>query len=94
MNRKQIAQRLIFAADLPDAPMPGQPLVEIYGQDRVLIENHQGVTQYGKEVICIKVKFGQVCISGCQLELARMTKGQLVITGRIDGVGLFRGCGG
>ena len=94
MNRKQIAQRLIFASDLPDAPLPGQPLVEIYGQERVLIENHRGVTQYGKESICIKVKFGQVCVSGCRLELARMTKGQLVITGRIDGVSLFRGCGG
>ena len=94
MNRKQIAQRLIFAADLPDAPLPGLPLVEIYGQERVLIENHQGVTQYGRESICIKVRFGQIRISGCELELARMTKGQLVITGRIDGVSLFRGCGG
>lgn len=94
MSNKKIAHRLIFAADLPDAPLPGLPLVEIYGQDRVLIENHLGVTQYGREAICIKVKFGQICISGCDLELARMTKGQLVITGRIDGVSLYRGCGG
>lgn len=92
MNRKQIAQRLIFAADLPDAPLPGLPLVEISGQDRVLIENHLGVTQYGRESISVRVKFGQIRVSGCDLELARMTKEQLVITGRIDGVSLYRGC--
>lgn len=92
MNRKQIAQRLIFAADLPDAPLPGLPLVEISGQDRVLIENHLGVTQYGRESISVRVKFGQIRVSGCNLELARMTKEQLVITGRIDGVSLYRGC--
>ena len=92
MNRKQIAQRLIFAADLPDAPLPGLPLVEISGQNRVLIENHLGVTQYGRESISVRVKFGQIRVSGCDLELARMTKEQLVITGRIDGVSLYRGC--
>lgn len=92
MNRKQIAQRLIFAADLPDAPLPGLPLVELSGQNRVLIENHLGVTQYGRESISVRVKFGQIRVSGCDLELARMTKEQLVITGRIDGVSLYRGC--
>ena len=91
MNRKEIARRLIFAADLPDAALPGLPLIEIYGQERVLIENHQGVIQYGRETICIKVKYGTVCISGSELELARMTKCQLVITGSIDAVSLFRG---
>ena len=94
MNRKEIARRLIFAADLPDASLPGLPLIEIHGQERVLIENHRGVTQYGRETICVNVKFGKVCISGTDLELARMTKCQLVITGNIDGVSLFRGCGG
>lgn len=92
MRSNRIAQRLVFAADLPDAPLPGMPLVEIFGKERVLIENHQGVTQYGRETICIKVKFGQICIAGCDLELARMTKEQLVITGRIDGISLSGGC--
>ncbi|MBQ8358790.1 MAG: YabP/YqfC family sporulation protein [Oscillospiraceae bacterium] len=68
------------------------PIIEVCDRQRVLIENHQGVTQYGRETICIKVKFGQICIAGCDLELARMTKEQLVITGQIDGVSLYRGC--
>ena len=92
MKKNRIGQRIAFGADIPDATVPRLPIVEIAGESRVLIENHRGVTQYSRESICVKVKFGQVCVNGFALELARMTKGQLVITGRIDSVSLFRGC--
>lgn len=86
-------QRLTEGLDLPSESVPGQPLVEISGEERVLIENHAGVTAYGREQICVKVKFGQVQITGCGLELARMTKEQLIICGRIDSVTLQRRSG-
>ena len=91
MKKRSMVDRLAFSADLPDVTLPGQPLVEIAGESRVLIENHLGVTQYGRECIRVKVKFGQVCVSGSHLELTRMIKGQLVISGRIDAVSLCRG---
>lgn len=74
----------------PEA-VPGQPIVEIAGERRVLIENHLGVAAYGKKEILVNVKFGAVCVCGCNLEIMRMTKEQLVICGRIDSVGLQRG---
>lgn len=83
-------QRLADSADLTGEPMPAQPLVELAGDRRVFIEHHQGVTQYTREKICVKVKYGQVAVLGCGLELCRMTKEQLVIQGRIDGVTLIR----
>lgn len=73
----------------PEA-VPGQPIIEIAGDHRVLIENHHGVAAYGKEKILVNVKFGSVCICGCSLEILHMTKEQLVIYGRIDSVGLHR----
>lgn len=76
--------------DLPDEPVPGQPLIEIAGHRRVLIEHHCGVTEYGRQQICIKVKYGVVCVQGRGLELARMTKNQLIIAGCIDCVRLER----
>lgn len=82
--------KLAWAADLPDEPIPGQPLVEIIENRRVLIENHLGVSEYGESLIRVKVKFGTICISGCNLELARMTKGQLIISGVIESVKLDR----
>lgn len=70
--------------------VPDLPIIEIAGDRRVLIENHHGVAAYGREKILVLVKFGSVCICGCNLEMLHMTKDQLVIYGRIDSVGLQR----
>ena len=91
MNRRRgFLERLAEGADLPGEAMPGQPLVELAGDRRVLIENHNGVTEYGRERISVRVRYGQLVVCGCGLELARMTNEQLVIIGRIDGVTLHR----
>ncbi len=82
--------RLSSAVDLQDEAIPGQPLIEIVSNCRVLVENHMGVTEYGELVIQVKVKFGSVCVCGNHLELALMTKGQLVITGCIESIKLVR----
>ena len=82
--------RLTDAAQLHDEAIPHQPLVEIMNDQRVLIENHRGVIQYGREKICVQVKYGQIAVFGCGLELARMTREQLVICGNIEGVTLIR----
>lgn len=84
--------RLAQQADLMGEPIPGQSLVELYGGNRLLIEQHKGVIQYGKEEICIKLRFGILTVYGESLELARMCKEQLIITGRIDGLKIIRRC--
>lgn len=89
-QQKNWLERLMDGADLPGESLPGQPLVEIAGDRRVLIENHGGVTEYGRERIQIRVKYGQLCICGCNLEMIRMTRQQLIISGRIDSVHLVR----
>lgn len=81
---------LTGVADLPDEPVPGLPLIEIAGDQRVLIEHHNGVTEYGRQQITVKVKYGCVCVSGQRLELTRMSKDQLIISGCIDCVKLMR----
>ena len=91
-GEKRLSERLAGATDLHDTPIPGVPMIEIAGDGRVLLENHKGVTEYSKTRICVKVKFGQVCICGQGLRLAKMTKSQLIICGKIESVELFRGC--
>ena len=83
-------QRIAEAADLHGEVLPGMPLVELAGENRVLIECHGGVTEYSPQRICVRVKFGTVSVCGCSLELAVMTKEKLVISGRIDAVHLNR----
>ena len=86
-ERKRILDRL----DLMDEPSPRQPLVELYGERRVIIENHSGVTEYGRERVRVRVMFGSILICGSGLMLCRMRGQQLVITGSISAVMLDRG---
>ena len=90
-KRKNILEKMTSSVDLPLEPLPGVPLVEIAGENRVLIENHKGVIQYGNERICIKVLYGQVVVEGVCLKLCRMSKEQLVVKGGIDAIRIFRG---
>lgn len=86
-----VLNKFALHADLPAEAIPGMPLVELLGCQRVLIENHKGVTMYGCKEIRVRVSYGQICICGSGLELARMTQQQLVITGQIEGLSLLRG---
>lgn len=90
MQSRNWIQKLADEADLSAETIPGVPVVELAGERRVLIERHQGMTEYSRERICVKVSYGMVCVCGCGLELSRMTRDQLVISGRIDCVQLHR----
>lgn len=91
--RKQegIINRLMLSSELTNEPIPGVPLIEIAGDRRVLIENHRGVSLYGCNEIKVCVKQGCISIKGQRLNLAKMSKQQLVIIGNIEGVAIFYG---
>ncbi len=88
--KQDLLSRLTEDLELPGEILPGQSLVELVGDSRVLVENHQGVTEYSRCRIGATVSFGRVLVCGENLELARMTQRQLVITGRVEAVTLMR----
>jgi sporulation protein YqfC len=65
------------------APLPGISLVEICGQNRMLIENHRGIAEYEDQKIQINVSYGRIVVCGQNLKLRKMSKEKLVITGKI-----------
>lgn len=89
-----IWRRLTRDGELGDQPLPGRSLVELAGRDRVLIENHQGVLEYSRQRIGVRVKFGSILVCGQCLELRHMTRDRLVICGNIQGVTLEGGKSG
>ena len=84
-------ERLMDRVDLNEEPLPGQSLLELAGDRRILIENYCGVTEYGRENIQIRVKYGQLCISGHGMIMTQITGTQLVITGCVDCIRIIRG---
>lgn len=73
----------------PDAA-PILPIAELAGDYRLLIENHSGVIHYSTEKIGVKMKYGELQICGCHLELQQMTMIKLVIHGQIDSISIVR----
>ena len=90
MGRNNWLEKLMDGIDLPGESLPDQTLVEIAGERRVLVENHRGVTEYGTDRIRIQVKYGTLCVCGDGLEMKRMSRRQLIITGKVEVVNLVR----
>ena len=78
----------IFSAISKEDAIEKLPLVEIVGQNRVLIENHRGVVGYSPVEIQIKVRYGKLSVAGSCLKFMQISREQLVITGKIDSVTL------
>lgn len=91
MQRKTLFDKISMSMDLPSEPTPGQTVVEMFGCNRVLIENHFGITQYSTEEICINVRFGLLRINGTNLYIARMSHCRIIVCGSIDSIVTQRG---
>lgn len=90
---KAWVERIVDRMEQMDEPMLLQPIVELVSDRRVLIENHGGVLQYTDEEIIVKLRFGNLVISGSNMKICRMQGQLLVITGKIDQLTMERGRG-
>ena len=72
-------------------PVFRQPLIELCGKSRLLIEHHQGIGEYSTDTLCVKVQFGTIQIIGTNLQVCKMTEEQLIVIGNIDAVTLLKG---
>ena len=90
-RKKTMLGWLADTVSLPFELMPGQFLLELLGQERILIENHKGVQEYGNEKICVRTSFGSVSICGMELRLSCLSKEKLVIIGPISQIIVSRG---
>lgn len=91
MKHKINPKDRVLASSTYVPPLPGVPVLELMGDSRLLIENHKGVIAYGDKMICVKLKYGAVSITGKNLSLSFMSQCQLTITGHIDAIMLERG---
>lgn len=70
--------------DIGDGTLKLRTLAEVYGQERVLIEQHRGILSYGTACIRIGTTYGQLVVDGDGLRICCMSRSQLVIRGRIQ----------
>lgn len=78
--------RMAEASSMPKDVILGVPIVTIVGAFEVNIENYQGIIEYTEQMIRIKIKNGQVRISGRHLQIEYYTNDDMMITGEIEKV--------
>ena len=74
--------------DLPAELIPGVPKLTLSGGSEVLVENHGGLKSYSRECIEVRGRNTTLQIRGEDLELAAMTKAEIVIRGIIVAIEL------
>lgn len=67
-------------------------LTELYGTERLLVEQHRGILSYGTECIRIAATCGVLVVEGEDLRLCCMSRSQLVIRGKLRSVRMEEGC--
>ncbi|HBK67649.1 MAG TPA: sporulation protein YqfC [Firmicutes bacterium] len=70
--------------ELPSDVILDLPRLVLTGNQRLLIENHQGIIEYAKEVIRINTPIGELRISGEDLKIILITQEQVSVEGQID----------
>lgn len=90
---KRWLKKLVEQADFMDESVTLEPILELCGNRRILIEQHCGVLEYSAERITVKIKNGTFTVIGEGLDLCKMCSAQLLIRGRIESVQVRKGRG-
>lgn len=87
MNKKEngtLKYRMAEAVSMPKDVVLGVPIVTIIGKCEVRIENYRGIIEYTENLIRIKVKDGQIRITGKNLQIEYYTNDDMMIMGNIE----------
>ena len=89
MKMKQtIAAKLAERLDLPGEALSSAPRITISGGDRVLVEGHRGLLEYGDGRIAAAGAGCTILIKGERLRMRAMSGRELLVTGRLWSVEL------
>lgn len=87
-RRRTLTERLAGGLGLPADAVAGVPLIELCGDGQLRVENHRGILAYGREEIHIGGGKMAIRVTGRELELRVMNRGELLISGHIRAVEL------
>ena len=71
-------------ADLPQELVFGWPRSVLLGDEKLIVEQHQGIFACTEQEIVLKTMCGLLCITGQRLSLSRYDRNGLVVFGKIE----------
>lgn len=76
--------------NLPKDVVLGVPVVVITGNTEITIENFRGIIEYTEQIIRIKIKCGEIKISGKNLNISYYKNDDVRIVGNIKTIEYYR----
>ena len=71
-------------AEIPQELVFGWPRSVLLGDERLIVEQHQGIYAYSDQEIILKTICGHLVITGEKLSLSRYDRDGLVVFGKIE----------
>lgn len=76
-------------SDIPMDLLLGTPVIQLFGNHELNIENHYGIIEYEDSIIRIRTKTGQLKIFGKKLQIDYYTNTDMKIKGSIHRIDMM-----
>lgn len=83
---KNKVKRVAMELDIPFELLEGTPRITMWGNERVWVENHEGIMEYAPARARFKSKLGEIVITGDKFIFEQSGSGSTCITGKIVSV--------
>ena len=83
VGRKMLISKLSGAVGLHSESILGMPVLELCGDDRILVENIRQVISFDENQIYVSVEFGFLCLEGECLLLDYLGENRILVKGKI-----------
>ena len=91
MKGKDLLSKIAYGADLPEDLLLDLPCMRLEGFDRLIVDNHKGVSVFTPTLLKFRTKAGLVTLTGKGFVIEGISSDGIVIKGEIEGVEMRRG---
>jgi sporulation protein YqfC len=84
--QKRFKNRVVEAFELSEDIVFGSPSMKIIANSEILVENHDGVTEYSPKCIRLRTPLGGLIITGSRLVIKHIMFDEVLIKGVIEKV--------
>lgn len=85
-NRKKLQESIADFFELPKELLCNLPRITLIGDIQMLLENYGGIIEYNDQLLRLKIKEGEVVVTGKNLKIKNFLYNELLIEGNIISV--------
>ena len=84
MKFNKIKGKIADELELPDNILTDNPNIIITGNRKIMIESHDGIYTYEKEIVSVNSKHQVISIKGTNLKIDEIDNFKIIIEGKIN----------